>query len=184
MTNGLSDVVHGQNKMACKVRGKEKTMREIFRRELIQTGYVHSPLPLHQEKSLEAEREGKEIVRRRIIWDGGENMPSHSGIGTMERAAEGGRNGQDAVRVRGSVMRNTLPYEDGANAHLFQSILHFGFPGENWEEYNRIVFWVKPDSMGSHSVHLSVHIRNEGTIPIPDPYMREGQHLVNLVNHE
>lgn len=162
-----------------RMRREEKTMRETFRRELIQTGYVHSPLPLHQEKSLETERAGKDIVRRRDIWNGEERMPAHSGIGTMERVAGGGQTGQDAIRVKGPVTRNTLPYEDGANAHLFRSILHFAFPGENWEEYNRVGFLVKPDSMGSHSVHLSVHIRNEGEMPVPDPYMREGQHLVN-----
>ena len=159
-------------------------MRKTFCRELIQTGYIHSPLPLHQERSLEAEQAQKDIVKRRTIWNGGEEMPSHSGIGTMERMEKGGKEGEDAIRVRASVMRNTLPYDDGANAYLFRSVLHFNFPGENWEEYNRVAFWVKPDSMGSHSVHLSVHIKNEGIIPIPDPYFREGQHLVNLVNHE
>lgn len=39
-------------------------MKETFRKELIQTGYVHSPLPLHQEKSLEREREEKPILAK------------------------------------------------------------------------------------------------------------------------
>lgn len=159
-------------------------MREEFRRELIQTGYIHSPLPLHQEKALEAEIKGKRVLKKRIIWKEGLEAPAFAGIGTMEEVLGAGQNGRAVLRVKGPTARNTMPYEDGATAHFFRSTLTFTFPRENWEGYNRISFWVKPDSMGSHSVHLRVHMKNEGKVPIPDSYMREGQHLVNLVNHQ
>lgn len=159
-------------------------MQDQFREELIRTGYIHSPLPLHQERSLEAERARKKVLKSRILWDGEENMPSQSGIGTISRTEGAGRNGGCTIRITAPTKRNTMPYDDGATAHLFKSRMAFSIPGESWEEFNRISFWVKPDSMGSHSVHFRIYITNEGKFPIPDPYMREGQHLVNLVNHE
>ena len=159
-------------------------MQKTFQEELIRTGYIHSPLPLHTERSLEAERAKKEVKKRKRIWDGGKDMPVHSGIGRMERVAGAGRTGGDTVRITAPTARNTVPYEDGATRPQFASRLIIAVEKENWEEYNRVVFWVKPDSMGSHSVHLRVNVRNEGKFPIPDPYMREGQHLANLINHE
>lgn len=159
-------------------------MREEFRRELIHTGYIHSPLPLHRERGLEAEMKEKKVLKEKVIWREGCKPPAFSGIGTMEEIKKTGENKTGALRVKGPTIRNEMPYEDGATAHLFRSNLTFAFPGENWEGYNRLSFWVKPDSMGSHSVHLRVHMKNEGRISIPDSYMREGQHLVNLVNHQ
>ena len=159
-------------------------MLDIFREELIQTGYIHSPLPLHQEKSLEAECAKKKVMNRKVIWNGEQEMPSKSGIGTMEKTEGAGRNGGSTIRIKAPTGRNTEPYDDGATAYMFKSCMIFRFPKENWEDFNRISFWVRPDSMGSHSVHFRIHIKNEGKIPVPDLYMREGQHLVNLVNHE
>lgn len=163
-------------------------MRETFREELIRTGYIHSPLPLHRERSLETEQAAKEVLDCRAIWDGAdpsrEIQPVLSGIGTMGIEKCAGQGGGDAIRITAPTARDSLPYEDGATAAQFRSVLVFSLPGENWEDYNRVILWVKPDSMGSHSVHLRVHIRNEGRRPVPDAYGREGQHLANLVNHE
>lgn len=152
-------------------------MRELFRDELVRSGYLHTPLPLHREKSLESECAKKEVLSRRLLVQNGQDMPFQSGIGTMEREGE-------VIRIKAPTRRDTVPYEDGATAHLFRSSLIFRFAGESWEAYNRISFWAKPDSPGSRCVHFRVHLKNEGSVPIPDSYMREGQHLVNLVNHE
>ena len=163
-------------------------MLETFREELIGTGYIHSPLPLHAERSLEAEQAAKEVLDCRSIWDGACALqgiqPMFSGIGRMAAVKEAGRDGREAVRVTAPTARDTAPYNDGATAAQFRSILTFPVSGEDWEGYDRVVFWVKPDSMGSHSVHLRAHVRNEGRVPVPDVYGREGQHLANLVNHE
>lgn len=157
-------------------------MRETFREELMRTGYIHSPLPLHQERSLEEERRRKPVVRSRSLWNGEGALPSLTGIGRMEVVQGGGRTGGNVIRLTGPTSRKDASYEESRG--LFKSKMFFAVPGENWEAYNRVSFWVKPDCMGAHSVHFRVHIRNEGKFPIPDPYMREGQHLVNLINHE
>lgn len=152
-------------------------MLESFKQELIQTGYVHSPLPLHQEKSLEAERAAKKVLNRRSVWTKGDPLPVIQGIGRLQQKDEELFVTAPTTRIR--------PMSDTSGERgEFQSHLLFSLPGENWEAYNRVSFWVKPESMGSHNVHFRVHIKNEGVHPIPDAYMREGQHLVNLVNHQ
>lgn len=159
-----------------------------FHKELIETGYIHSPLPLHREYSLEAEMAQKEILSYRSLWDGKKedlwDMPLKSGIGTMEKVEGAGRKGGSVIRIIAPTARNTMPYEDGATAALFKSTITFLIPGENWERYDRVCFWAKPDSFGSHSVHFRIHIKNEGERPVPDSYGRVGQHLVNLENHK
>lgn len=163
-------------------------MRETFREELMGTGYIHSPLPLHRERSLEAHQAAKEVLERKSIWDGADPargvQPVLRGIGDMRIAKNAEKNDKYVIEIAAPTARDTLPYDDGATAAQFRSVLAFPLPGEDWEGYHRAVIWVKPDSMGSHSVHLRVHIRNEGRSPVPDAYGREGQHLANLVNHE
>lgn len=156
-------------------------MQESFRRELIKTGYVHSPLPLHQERSLEAERERKTVLKKKSIWNEASAMPLQEGIGGIKWVAGAGRDGGSVIRITAPTSRSTSKKDQ---EEQFKSRLIFPIPGESWEAYNRVSFWVKPDSMGSHSVHFRVHVKNEGEFPIPDAYMREGQHLVNLVNHQ
>lgn len=158
-------------------------MKDSFLQELINTGYVHSPLPLHQERSLEAERAAKEVLKKKDIWKDGDEMPLRTGNGKMEYVKKTGRNGGGAIRITAPTSRYAA-YEDGAGRESSRSNLIFPIPGENWEAYNRVSFWVKPECMGGHSVHFRLYIKNEGVHPIPDAYMREGQHLVNLVNHE
>ncbi len=157
-------------------------MQKTFREELIRTGFVHAPLPLHQERSLEAEREKKPVLKSRVLWSGEDPLPGLEGIGSIRRVEGAGRNRGNVIRVVGPTDRSHEKYEEGREQA--KSRMSFPVPQENWEEYNRVSFWVKPECMGSHSVHFRVHIKNEGKFPIPDPYMREGQHLVNLVNHE
>lgn len=157
-------------------------MRQEFKEELIRTGYIHSPLPLHAERSLEAERTRKKVLQRKTLWDGEGICPKLSGIGVMKKMKAVKEQGSASVRVTGATARKITDIDE--KREEFQTTLFFSVPGENWEAYNRISFWVRPDCMGSHSVHFRLHIRNEGHFPIPDAYMREGQHLVNLVNHE
>lgn len=51
---------------------------------------------------------------------------------------------------------------------------------ENWEEWNRLSIWVYPHVPGMKSLCVRVQLYNEGEHPVPDKYMREGAHNVNL----
>lgn len=153
-------------------------MKEQFRQELIESGYVHSPLPLHEELSIEHANRIKEVLAKKHVWPGDSGITvSHSGIGSIEV-------GDAMISMNVPTERMTARNEAIDESATTRSRLIFTVPSENWEAYNRLRFMVKPRCNGGHAVHFRIHIKNEGRIPIPDPHFREGQHLVNLVNHE
>lgn len=65
-------------------------MKREFLKEVEATGYIHYPLPLHTENSLEAALENKEVLARKEIWNTGslENLrASGSAVLTLTPAA-------------------------------------------------------------------------------------------------
>lgn len=158
-------------------------MNREFYKELTASGYIHFPLPLHKERSLEAELEQKEILQSRQLWDETMKFPLHTGIGTLSLIQNAGRHGGAVIRAVGPNDRTSMPYEDGATKHFFESFTVFHFSNENWENFNRISLWIKPDSPGTYSPHVVLKLVNAGTRPVPDKYLREGQHQCNLENH-
>lgn len=160
-------------------------MQEAFRKILIDTGYIHFPLPLSKENTVERELAEKKVTRRQTIWNGEENLPSFTGIGKMEMIPLAGRSRGNVIRVTGPTSRADKKYEDSEeNGGKYHTRILFETEGENWEIYNRISFWVRPDCKGGHNIHFNVRIKNEGKEPVPDIYKREGVHFVNLINHE
>ena len=160
-------------------------MRELFRQELLASGYVHAPLPIHEERSLEAENRKKPVLEKRILWDGGSGLlVSHHGLGTVTIGMHPEKADQKTIEVRFPTGRNEVAedafqFRSEGRAHLV-----FSVPSEDWTSFSRLSFFVKPECNGGHSVHFRLHLVNEGRVRVPDPYYREGQHLVNLVNHE
>ncbi len=158
-------------------------MKSEFIQELKDSGYIHAPLPLHQEKSLEQENREKPVRKRKTVWNDGQGAPvSRRGIGSLS-FEDAGRDGGKIIRIR---YPNAFAGEGNEPEYNLdrRAELMFGIEGENWEKYSRISFFVCPQCPGIHAVHFRVHITNEGRIPIPDPYFREGQNLINLVNRE
>lgn len=61
-----------------------------FRRELEDTLYIHKALPLHRERSLEAEFPHKSVLQSRVLWNGPKHeLPVHAGPGTLKTARRG-----------------------------------------------------------------------------------------------
>lgn len=161
-------------------------MLESFQKELRESGYVHRPLPLHEERSLEREMERRQVNSEKTLWNqGGPCFPRHEGIGKLAQLQGAGRTGGLALRVTAPTSHEFHNYDlpEGKRPH-YHSKLIFDIPGEDWSKWNRISLWVKPDSPGGRAVHLGVYLNNDGVKKIPDSYGREGYHLVNLVNHQ
>lgn len=159
-------------------------MLESFRKELRESGYIHRPLPLHEERSLEAELWQKPVAAEKPLWTaGGPYAPRHDGIGGMS-LPEAGRDGGPALRVTAPTAHEIHSYDlpEGKRPR-YNAQLIFDVSGEDWSEWGRLALWVKPDSPGSRAVHLGIHLENDGVKKVPDRYGREGYHLVNLVNH-
>ena len=55
---------------------------------------------------------------------------------------------------------------------------------ENWEDWNRLSFYVYPDMHGTKSINLRIQPRNDGLLKSPDAWGRTGHHNVSLIPHE
>ena len=149
--------------------------------ELVYSGWIHRPLPLHEELSLEAEERAKRVVRRRAIPCAAEGWTAE-GNGS---AVPSVRDGIPCVRMAASSPvenrpRGMLEEGDCSNLGAFRILLH---PDDgDWSAYNRLSFRIFPDCAGIRRVHLRLDFINDGAEKIPDPYFREGFHVINLTN--
>lgn len=155
-------------------------MRKEFQKEVEESLFIHSMLPLHQERSLEAAFPAKRVAVSKSIWngDGGNCIPD----------AEFCREDEyDCIRIHARVSSPKWPAgapEDGDYSNYGRAEVHISMDGEDWSSYNRLHFWVKPQVFGAGAVHLNVSVRNEGKIKIPDPMEREGFTTYNLKNNQ
>ena len=58
------------------------------------------------------------------------------------------------------------------------------FNGEDWTQYNRISFWIRPLVSGFPMLPIQIVLHNDGAVKIPDAYYREGIHYVTLENNK
>lgn len=160
-------------------------MKEEFRKELIQSGFLHKPLPLYEEGRLDTGLLKRKILERRPIW-AADIYPKlhHSGEGRISIEKE---DGAQAVKLMGAPITYCWPEAMSADGDCaFYGTVHakIEFEYENWENFHCLVFDVKPVCEGVRSVNLNLGIRNEGKVKVPDEYYREGTHVVNLKNGE
>ncbi len=156
-----------------------------FQRELEETLYIHKTLPLHKEKSLEAEFPQKKVLRSRVLWgEAGGAMPGHIGVGTVQCVQD---DGTPVLRASAPTRTACWPEgapEDGDYVNYGTSRIRFLFDREDWQGYNRLHFRVRPSVGGARLLYLDVNIVSEGEIPVPDVYRREGHHAVDLIPNE
>ena len=155
-------------------------MRDEFRRELRESLYVHRPLPLHRERSLEAKFSQKKVLASKPLFAGGETEAKvrAGGVGELHRSGE-------YVTLRAPLRASYWPEgasPDGDYSNFGTARLDFDFDVQDWRGYNRIRFWVRPKIRGARVLHLNVAVVNRGQIPIPDPYFREGATVFDLEN--
>lgn len=155
-------------------------MNREFLQELRDSLYVHRPLPLHPERSLEASFPGKKVLASKILYDGrtAVSRPQGSGVSRMEE-----RDG--VITVEAPLRADRWPEgspADGDYCNFGTAKLFFGFDREDWQGYDRLRFWVRPHIAGGRVLHLNAGICSQGEIPIPDPYYREGASVFDLKN--
>lgn len=162
-------------------------MNREFMREVEASGYIHRPLPLHPERSLEAELANKQVLKRKSIWHNGTECDFiHSGVGNMYLAQGEGHDGKNAIAMTAPLRADTFPdgtTTNGQYANFGTLKISHKIDRENWQAYNRFTFHVRPDYQGGENVHIIAAISNDGEVKIPDIYHREGYHVVNLENH-
>jgi len=135
---------------------------EDFRRELERSGYLHRPLTYIPENALEEQRKKVKVIRNKVIFAG-------------ERTLEGETEG---------ICWSEGMAEDGDYAFYGNLTAGFVFDRDNWTDYDRLRFLVRPDCDGTYVTEVTVGIVNDGKEKIPDNYYREGNHVISLRNHE
>jgi hypothetical protein len=159
--------------------GKEMTAK------LIASGYLHRPLPLERERSLEQIGLSKTVLEQRLLCDmssiGGWRA---AGIGVLSHDGLPTPSGRTSLRLQLPTVMSHWPEEqpDGDYVPFGKGLALYDVAGEDWTAYNRIHFWLFPDCPGAHTVNIALIYANDGVEKIPDAYMREGYHEVNLIN--
>ena len=148
---------------------------KVFENELRASGWVHWPLPLHEERSLEAEGQAKPVLKCREI----ERSANHW---VAEGECDVKSSGQRIV-ITGPLYHKRRPHGDlelGDCSNYGSFGASLTIPRENWEEYNRVSFTLKVDVLGVRKVCARLCFRNDGRIKLPDPYQRDGFHVINI----
>lgn len=155
---------------------------EQLKRDIRNTGYVHSPLPLDYSKSFESFGLTKKVLASEILCDI-ETLDkwSHKGFGGIQLTKERSISGKNSLRLVG---QTTNPGFLNWGIGLGTSMASYNVGGVSWEKYNRIHFYIYPHCEGARSIYLNLYIENDGKIKVPDKYEREGIHEINLINDQ
>lgn len=147
-------------------------MTAEFERELRESLYIHRPLPLHRERSLEARFPEKKILKRRTL----KGTMTASGTGTLHIEGE-------QMTLSAPLWADHWPEgapADGDYTNYGTSRVHLCFDAQDWRGYHRLRFSVLPQIEGARIAHLNVCVENRGVIPLPDRWWREGATAFDL----
>lgn len=162
-------------------------LSDLFQRELAESGYLHIPLPLHEEDGLEAACAKKDVLKAHTVWNGAQDAGwKNTGRGTVavvyDKALE-----KNILRMEAQTLYDWFPEGQPAYAHY----MNFGrmqaflpIEREDWRGYNRITFRIRPNYAARKHVTCIAAVVNDGETKVPDIYHREGYHVINLLNGE
>ena len=140
------------------------------------------PLPMKakDEDGAEFRWLRKPVLNSRLL-DSMEDLSTWSfrGEGDMVLSEARATQGGHSLRLRSALSRARV-----AGSGDWQDLVATRkFPGENWEQYNRLSLWVYPDILGAPAISLSLTLHVEGRHPLPD-LDHEGRHQsIPLKNH-
>nr|MCR5263913.1 hypothetical protein [Clostridiales bacterium] len=151
--------------------------KERFASELRDSLYIHYPLPLHREESLEAGFAGKKVTKTLRLYPGDSGIkPVSSGNAVMTE--------RDGTISFSAPLRSDRWPEgaspDGDYTNFGTASVGFEFDKADWRQYDRVSFEARPRSAGLQVCHLNVSVENAGEVAVPDPYYREGSTVFDL----
>ncbi len=158
-------------------------MTDTFTKELQESKFIHQPLKVNAQEYAEVTISNKPVVRSLILDDfsceSGWKVDSPA---LMELTDE-------VTLDKSKTIKFTSPTKLNGWTENYARIYHTPylsklFEGENWTEFNRISFSVRPEMRGFKQVSIHIQLVNEGVNPVPDRYWREGCHNINLKNHQ
>ncbi len=106
----------------------------------------------------------------------------HKDFGTLTLSSKVKHSGEKSLRLTSPTKAKKPGPEKGRPFGAARML--YKVDSENWEDWNRISFWVYPDLPGFQTVSLSLIFYNDGEDKVPGPYDRNGYNYVILNNHE
>jgi len=101
------------------------------------------------------------------------------GTGKLSFLPATGAVGRPALRVDMEMFTDKpAPIRNGLSSVNLRRV----FSGEDWTQYNRISFWIRPLVSGFPMLPIQIVLHNDGKVKVPDAYYREGIHYVTLQN--
>ena len=155
---------------------------EQLRSDIIESGYIHKPLAIHEETSVEAFEATKKVLSSKVLC----NMESlkgwsHQGYGTSTLTSDRSVEGKHSLRLEAPSHPETI-LDWGLGRGTCMATYDVG--GKDWRGYNRLHFSVYPECEGARTVYLNLYVENDGEIKVPDEFGREGYHEINLRNNQ
>ncbi len=159
---------------------------QALNQALIQTGLIHSPLPLDASHSYEANNRKKTVLYSTPLYpEKNTSGWQHKGLGKITSSTEKTMTGDQTIKlefptstgVRATGSPSDLDYATYGNIHV-----NYPVNGENWEKYNRIEFYIYPDCEGSRVVNLNFSFENENNSG--ENGHNHASHLINLINRQ
>ncbi len=155
---------------------------EKLKVDIVNTGYVHRPLPLDESKAFETFGLKKKVLESVLLCDMEDlSRWKHKGIGKIGLTKERNKEGEHSLRLEAPSHPEKIM---GWGLGRGTCMASFDIGGANWEEYNRLKFYIYPTCEGARSVYLNLYVENDGEIKVPDRYGREGYHEINLKNNQ
>lgn len=153
-----------------------------FQQELENSLYIHRPLPLHPERSLEAGFAAKAVTKKTVLYN------EHTAIAAPQAANEGRVSAERGIiTITANLRSDHWPQgaaADGDYSNFGTASVRFSFAPQSWQAFHRLRFYARPRLLGGRVAHLNVSVKNVGAIPLPDPYFREGATVFDLKNNE
>ena len=140
------------------------------------------PMASVKEDTLQQSWLAKRVEASRLLCDM-EDIAGwqHHGVGTIDIADEHARTGNRSLKM---TSRTFTEHASDSGRPPGECVALFGVDGENWGDFNRLSFWVYPELPGFHAISMSVVLRNQGTLPVPDEYGRLGRNFFLLENQQ
>ncbi|GHV56419.1 endoglucanase [Spirochaetia bacterium] len=156
-----------------------------FEKSLRDSVYVHVPLEIDEEKTLEARLIKKPVLHSVQLWDGKKIDPWN-----FEGEGEAALSADSSLVLKTGARADHWPETEaraadaaaGAYATFGSYIARLDVRAQDMSRGNRISFQIRPACPGLHSPIIRAAFVNNGKTKIPDIYSREGFNAINLRN--
>ncbi|MFV0393888.1 MAG: glycoside hydrolase family 9 protein [Coprobacillaceae bacterium] len=159
-------------------------MKKTFIDNIINSGYLHRPLKLEEERTFEEKNRNHKINNEQILLD---SKSSSDYKWNHRNQGKSFCNQENEIVLEATSRMPTWPPgapEDGDYSNFGQVTTYCELPRLDLRGFNRIYFEIYVNYDGAVNPHIMVGIKNDGEIKIPDIYNREGYHTVNLKNYQ